>query len=139
MLLRFLVLGAAAASLLLAGCRKPHVVFYRNSYYEKMGHEQAQADFRACLAEAEAAGTEAGKAAEVARQAGEGAVTGAAVGGVVGSIRGRPGQSAAAGAAGAATFAIVRGALRWRDLNPVTRRYVEICLRNQGYQPVGWK
>ncbi len=131
-----IVVGIAA---LLGGCRTPHVIFYRNAHYERMGHEQAQADFRACLAEAEAAGTESGKAAEIARNATEGAVTGAAVGGVVGSIRGRPGQSAAAGAAGAATFSIVRGALRWRSLQPVTRRYVEICLRNQGYQPVGWK
>ena len=34
---------------------------------------------------------------------------------------------------------LVRGLLRWREPDPVERRFVEQCLRERGYQPIGWR
>jgi hypothetical protein len=64
--------------------------------------------------------------------------TAAASGAARGAVWGHPGKSAAASAAGAATGTIVRTVLRPRT-NPTHRRFVETCLRNKGYQVVGWQ
>jgi len=62
----------------------------------------------------------------------------------VGAIRGSrsrygTGRTAAATAAGAATWTLVRGGLRADEPTPIHRAFVERCLREQGYVTIGWK
>ena len=52
---------------------------------------------------------------------------------------GSVGRGAAAGAAGSAVVGLVRGLFRSREPDPVYRRFVEKCLREKGYEPIGWK
>ena len=51
------------------------------------------------------------------------------------SISGPKAPSAAGGAAGVLT----RGVIRSGDPDPTFRRFVEKCLRDKGYEPVGWR
>ncbi|MBW2448714.1 MAG: hypothetical protein JRG83_22750, partial [Deltaproteobacteria bacterium] len=55
------------------------------------------------------------------------------------AVRGHAGRGAATGAAGAAAGGLVRGLFRSREPDPVERRFVEQCLRDRGYQPIGWR
>jgi hypothetical protein len=58
-------------------------------------------------------------------------------------VLGRPGRGAAVGAASSAAYAFVRRGFRWlfqRDEpNPLERRYVSRCLREHGYEVIGWR
>ena len=62
-----------------------------------------------------------------------------AVGAAVGAVTGRPGTGAAAGAAGGGVGGFFRGIFGSSEPDPVYKRYVETCLRERGYQPIGWK
>ena len=133
---------AIAAALLLVplavGCSKKPVL-YPNSTYQRLGKEIAKQDIDACIDFAEEAGARANRAGRVAGQTAGGAITGAAVGGAAGAVRGHAGRGAATGAAGAAAGGLVRGLLRWREPDAVERHFVEVCLRERGYQPIGWR
>jgi hypothetical protein len=71
-------------------------------------------------------------------------VVGAAAGGAGGAIYGNAGQGAAAGAVGGAvgslTASLLQGRLFQRSApEPVIRHIADHCLRQKGYEPVGWK
>ncbi|MGD8991841.1 MAG: cell envelope biogenesis protein OmpA [Desulfobacterales bacterium] len=128
-----------ATMLLTAGCAKKRPVLYPNPTYKSAGATAAKADIDECIQLAADHGhaTDAGK--NMAASTGKGAVTGAVVGGAVGAVTGRPGRGAAAGAAGGGAGGLMRGA--WKSGNPdeIERRFVEQCLRDKGYQVIGWK
>ncbi|MBE9520168.1 MAG: cell envelope biogenesis protein OmpA, partial [Proteobacteria bacterium] len=67
------------------------------------------------------------------------ATTGAVVGGAVGAVDGRAGKGAAVGAAGGGSAGMMRGAWKSGDPDNIERRFVEQCLRDKGYQVIGWK
>ena len=46
---------------------------------------------------------------------------------------------AAAGAAGGGAGGLMRGAWKSGDPDEIERRFVEQCLRDKGYQVIGWK
>jgi len=135
---RSMLFAALLVTPLLAGCSKKPVL-YPNATYQHMGKEVADQDIQACQEYAEEAGASANAAGRVAGNTAGGAVTGAAVGGAAGAVRGRAGTGAAAGAAAGAAGGLVRGLFRWRDPDPVERHFVELCLRERGYQPIGWR
>jgi hypothetical protein len=78
-------------------------------------------------------------AARTAKSAGAGAAVGSAVGAAVGAVGGRPGSGAAAGAAGGGAGGLLRGVFGNRRNDPIFQRYVEQCLRDDGYAPIGWR
>jgi hypothetical protein len=49
------------------------------------------------------------------------------------------GRGAAAGAAGGAAGSVARGLWHWNDPDPAERGYVEHCLRERGYDVIGWR
>jgi len=57
----------------------------------------------------------------------------------VGAVLGGVGKGAAAGAAGGAAGALTRGVIHAGDPDPTFRRFVEKCLRDKGYEPIGWR
>jgi hypothetical protein len=131
--------GCAAALLALVGCAARRPVLYPNAHLESVGAEVAQRDIEECIARAEASGADAGHAREVGTRSAEGAVAGGATGAVVGAIRGHPGRDAAAGAGAGATLGLFRGLFSSRERDPVFRNFVDQCLRDRGYQPIGWR
>jgi uncharacterized protein YcfJ len=128
-----------ATMLLMAACAKKRPVLYPNSTYQAAGASVASADIDECIQLAADHGhaTDAGK--NMAASTGKGAVTGAVVGGAVGAVTGRPGRGAAAGAAGGGAGGLMRGAWKSGDPDEIERRFVEQCLRDKGYQVIGWK
>ena len=130
-----LVLVCTAA----AGCASKRPVLYPNAQYRSAGVEVRQADIDTCMVEAETGVGDKNAAAETAGHTAVGAGTGAAVGAVGGAISGGAGTGAAVGAATGGMLGLFGGLWRTRDHDPIYMAYVETCLREKGYQPLGWR
>ena len=123
------VLLASLALLALVACATRPIV-YPNEKLRQSGQAAVQADTDACLAEADEY-LESGRVPELAKQTAEGAVVGGAVGAAVGAVTSSVGR----GAAGS----LAHGLWHWRDPDPAERGYVEHCLRERGYDVIGWR
>lgn len=136
-LLRILLAGGIVVSSLACAAKRP--LLYPNARLEAVGPAAAQQDIDDCLQRAAAGGYKANADGKVAGSTAVGAAAGAAVGAATGAVVGRAGAGAAMGAAGGGTAGLLRGLFRSRDLDPVQRRFVEECLREKGYQVIGWQ
>lgn len=133
--------------LVLAGCSTARPVLYPNEHYTTVGDAAAQRDIDECMMRGQEfakGGSQAeAKARDAAKSAGYGAVSGAAVGVVGGAITGNAGEGAAVGAATGATAGLVHyifgGFFGPSGPDPVVGSFVDRCLREKGYDPIGWK
>lgn len=134
-------LTAGCLLALLAGCAAPAPVLYPNERLRAVGEAQAQRDIAECRELAEAAGArgELDEAAQAAAGVGVGGAAGAATGAVGGAVTGSPGTGAAVGAATGATAGLLRSIFARPAPSPAHRAFVERCLRERGYDPVGWQ
>jgi len=131
--------GAVVLLLLsLAGCAS-RPVLYPNAYYTHVGEARAEADIDHCLAMAEAHGTGSNAVAETATGTAVGAGVGAASGAAVGAVLGSAGRGAATGAVAGAVGGLLRGLLRANEPDGLTKSFVDRCLTERGYAPIGWK
>jgi uncharacterized protein YcfJ len=135
--LRFLLAGA----LLLSGpaCAAKRPVLYPNAHLEEVGAAAAQQDIDDCLQRAAEAGYKSRADGKIAGSTAVGAATGAAVGAAMGAVVGRAGAGAAMGGAGGGTGGLIRGLFRSRDLDPVQQEFVNKCLKDKGYEVIGWR
>ncbi len=130
------------ATLAITGCastKKP--ILYPNSHLNAVGQQQADADINACMRAAEASGANTGKSEELAKSTTKAGAVGGATGAVVGALSSSSnlGRGAAIGGAGAATATLVSGAFDVPEPTQIYIRFVEICLREKGYQTLGWR
>ena len=125
---------------LLVGCAGPRPVLYPNSHLQEVGKEQADQDVAACeeLAEDYVSKSNAGE--KVAGRTVVGGAIGAAGGAVGGAIAGNVGIGAAIGAAVGATQGFLQGLFgaSRSDPSPAYRNFVNRCLQERGYEPMGW-
>jgi hypothetical protein len=128
----------ALISLFLAGCGYQHPVLYPNTHLKQVGEPQAQWDIDECMTQAKAY-VKSHPEAKVAGSTAVGAGAGAAVGGAMGSVTGHLGRGAAIGAAGGAVAGAIRGTSRASRPSPVFKNFVDRCLREKGYEPLGWE
>lgn len=135
-----LVSGVFAFSLLSACSSAPtRPLFYPNSHMQQVGKAQAQRDTDACMQMASDSGVAANKDGKVGEKAAKGAVIGGIGSAAWGLVRGDAGERALAGAAaGLATGAAV-GGFESAETNPTYQRFVERCLRERGYDVIGWE
>ncbi|WP_348764764.1 hypothetical protein [uncultured Salinisphaera sp.] len=129
---------AMAALLALAGCASQKPVLYPNSTLQQRGETAGNQAIQACMQRADAAGLDYSKG-NVARRTAESGAIGGAGGAVGGAIYGSATRGAIAGAAGGATAGLIRGMFDRNDPAPVYRAYVNRCLAEQGYEPIGWE
>jgi Glycine-zipper domain len=125
-----------------AGCAStPRPVLYPNAHLSAVGQAQADADLAECRRLAEAAGASAGsgQGEQAAKSGAVGGAIGGATGAVGGAILGRPGTGAALGAATGATAGLMRSLFRRDEPSQAYRGFVDRCLRERGYDPVGWE
>lgn len=127
----------AFVCVLAAGCGLKRPVLYPNGHLGRVGHEQSQSDIDGCCEQAEAY-VKNNPAGGVARDTAVGGTVGAVTGAAAGAVWGHAGRGAAAGAAGGATAGLLRGLFRAKDPDPVYKKFVERCLREKGYDPIGW-
>jgi hypothetical protein len=120
--------------LLLVGCAsKP--VLYPNQTFKSRGEDQARADTKLCMDDADRfLKSEKGKA--ILKDAGRGSIVGGAIGIVTGifsgDMVGSLGRGAAIGAAaGGAASAVSPDQLK--------QAYVNRCLAEKGYEVMGWR
>jgi DNA-binding IclR family transcriptional regulator len=135
-----LAIYSAMAFCCLACATTPRPILAPNEHLREMPPEAVQSDIDDCLRLAREAGPGAAQGRQIAGQTADGAVVCSAGGAVAGAISGSSGIGAAAGAAGGATAGLLRGLFRSRDhLDAGQRHYVEDCLRQKGYDPIGWR
>lgn len=125
----------------LGACSGPKPILYPNDHFKKAGKEAAEADIAACQEMAEEAGAAPGRSrgGEVAGSTAAGGGIGAAGGAVGGAVAGSPGTGAAVGAAAGATGGLLRGLFRHKKPSDAHVNFVNRCLKEKGYEPVGWK
>ncbi len=135
-----LAVGSFALLLaVLVGCTPKRPVLYPNAQLRDAGAEGAKQDVDDCLALAAGDGYERNPGKTVVGSTAGGAAAGAAIGTAVGAVLGNAGKGAGAGAAGGATRGLLRGGATARNPDPIQRRYVEECLLERGYKPIGWR
>jgi outer membrane lipoprotein SlyB len=116
-----------------------HPILATNDHLQEMTADAVQRDIDECIRLATEAGPGAARDKQIAGQTAGGAAIGAAAGAVAGAISGGPGLGAAAGAAGGATAGLLHGLFGSNELDAGQQRYVEDCLRQKGYNPIGWR
>jgi outer membrane lipoprotein SlyB len=135
------LVGLWLFALLLGGCAAtpPKPVLYPNSHLQTVGQVQADRDIAECRQLALSSGVSEKKSGEVGKQAAGGAAIGGASAGAWGLVRGNPGQNAVAGAAAGAAAGVVRGGMQSAETSPVFKNFVQRCLRERGYEVIGWQ
>lgn len=132
--------------MMFAGCATQRPVLYPNEQLRRVGTAVADRDIDDCMRRAESYvspdGGGAQTAQDVATESGTSAAIGAAAGAAGGAIFGPAGTGAAAGAAGGAAAGVTRGLIhgmvRKRSPSAVYKNFVDRCLREKGYDPIGW-
>ena len=133
--------GFLIITLLVAGCAAPKPILYPNAHLQQVGEEVADRDIDECREMAKGAGATAsqGKSGPVASSTAAGGAIGSASGAVGGAVVGRPGVGAMVGAAGGATAGFLRGLVRRSPPSNAYKQFVQRCLKERGYDPVGWE
>lgn len=126
--------------LLIAACSAPSPVLYPNARLNEVGQGQARRDIEACKQMAAAGGANAApdQMSRSAKGAAVGGVVGGATGAAGGAVLGSAGQGAAFGAATGATAGLMRSIFSRPQPSKAYRNFVDRCLRERGYDPVGW-
>lgn len=124
----------------LAGCAAKRPALYPNQTLQAQGPAAGERAINECLALAKSYGhSAANPAAKAAGGTAVGAAAGAAVGAAVGAFSGGAGRGAAIGAAGGGTTGLIGGLGRSREPDPIQKQFVDQCLREKGFQPIGWE
>jgi hypothetical protein len=134
-----LTLALVASTLI--GCAGPRPVLYPNAHFEKVGKEAADRDIADCREVAKAAGTRpgGGRGGAVAGGTVVGAGVGAASGAAGGAVVGAAGRGSAIGAVSGAVAGFLRGVFRRPAPSQAYMRIVDRCLKERGYEPMGWE
>ena len=129
-----------ALVLLTAACA-PKPILYPNAHYNDVGKDVADHDIEECNAMAKDAGAtpSQGKTGQVAGSTAAGGAIGSAAGAVGGAVVGRPGRGAMVGAASGATGGLLRGLFRKSPPSQAYKQFVNRCLKERGYEPMGWE
>jgi len=134
------VITAAISVLPVAGC-SPKPILYPNAHFKEVGEDLADRDIEECKQMAKDAGAtpSKGKSGQVAGNTAAGGAIGSAAGAVGGAVVGRPGTGAMVGAASGATGGFLRGLFRKSPPSKAYKQYVNRCLQERGYEPIGWE
>ncbi len=120
------------------GCAAKRPVLYPNDQLYAVGAEVAERDISDCMERA-SADVGRGRQGEVVKGAATEGTVGAATGAAGGAVVGRAGKGAAIGGAAGAARGFVRGLMRSSEPDSIYRAYVHRCLREFGYEPIGWR
>jgi hypothetical protein len=134
---RYIILIVCAVVVL--SCAQQRPVLYPNAHLKYVGKETAESDIEDCLQLADDAGAKEDSGAKVAKDTAKGAAVGGAAGAAAGAVTGNLGVGTAAGAAGAGAASMTRSIIKSGDPGPVYKKFVDQCLREKGYQPIGWR
>ncbi|UFS72050.1 YMGG-like glycine zipper-containing protein [Geomonas sp. RF6] len=137
----FKIVLTLVIALLMEGCASTKPVLYPNEHFKSVGSEAAERDIKSCmdLAESSGANSKGSDAGQAATSTAGGAAIGAASGAVGGAVVGSAGSGSAIGAASGATAGLLSWMFSKPKRSPVFENFVNQCLQDRGYQPIGWK
>lgn len=136
---RFLLAAMLAFLWITAGCAARYgPVLYPNPHLQSVGEEQAQRDIDECEVLAEKY-IKDNPGADTARGIATGGVAGAVVGGAAGAVTGSLGRGIGVGAAVGAASGLVHGIAKASRPSPLYKSFVDKCLQERGYEPLGWE
>lgn len=125
----------------MVGCASNRPVLYPNEQFQQNGRQAADNAIDQCNALADETGISEinyqGK--RTATNGAKGAVLGAVSGAIGGAISGGVGIGTAIGAASGAAVGIISGLANSTDSSPTYRQFVNRCLRDRGYDVIGWE
>ena len=122
----------------LSGCAAQRPVLYPNAYYNSVGRVSAESDISNCIVLANDNGAGKEESIEIVKGTARGGVLGGATGAATGAIFGRAGTGAAAGAAGGGVAGLTNEILSIDQPSQVFKSFVDKCLADRGYDPIGW-
>ncbi len=125
--------------ILIIGCAPKRPVLYPNDHYKQTGAAVSQESIDECMRMAQESGANDEKGKEIAKNTAGAAVIGGVGGAAWGAFFGDVGRSAGAGAAAAAAGTLAHGAIKSDEPGVIFRGFVERCLREKGYDVIGWK
>jgi hypothetical protein len=119
----------------------PKPILYPNAHYREVGEAAAEQDIEECKDMAKDAGAtpSQGKTGQVAGGTVAGGAVGSAAGAVGGAVVGHPGRGSMVGAASGATAGLLRSLFRKSPPSNAYKQFVQRCLTERGYEPVGWE
>ncbi len=135
-------LGLLAVCMVLTACAAgtPKPILYPNNHLQQVGRATADKDIAKCRHLASSSGVAETRDSQVVKQATGSAAVGGASAGAWGLVRGDgAGERALAGAAAGAAAGTVRGAMDSSETSPVYKRFMQKCLRDRGYEVIGWQ
>jgi hypothetical protein len=132
-----LVTTLAIAALTACAAQRP--VLYPNETLRAEGQARAERAVDQCVELAQAHEVDSSQNSDVAAATATDGVVGATSGAAVGAVLGDAATGAAAGAAGGASRGLARALFTEREPDPVFREFVDRCLREKGYEPIGWE
>ncbi|SDL22211.1 hypothetical protein SAMN05660337_2508 [Maridesulfovibrio ferrireducens] len=119
-----------------ACAKKPAI--YPNDHSKAVGKAQTNQDIQYCLKLADDNVGKESRGKKSVKTGLKGGLVGGAIGLGIGIVTGSPGTSALAGAAGGSAGGAVGGAVQ-DNTDAVYRNFVEKCLIEKGYEPIGWR
>ena len=134
-----LFLAIFIIAMIFTGCASQRPVLYPNQLFKTSSEFVVQDDIDDCIALAEYAGLYTKSGEKIAGSTVLGAASGAAVGAATGAVTGHAGRGAATGAAGGGSGGFMWGLFNSKEVDPIKKRFIEQCLREKGYQIIGWK
>ena len=137
MMFRFTV--SVFVLLSLTGCAMQRPVLYPNDHLKRVGSSVAERDTNDCLRQAEEYVASNGRVDGAVKRAATGGAIDAAGGAAGGAVIGHAGTGAAIGGAAGATRGLLHGLSGKQNPSPVYKNFVNRCLRDKGYDPIGWQ
>lgn len=125
-------------AMLVAGCGTQRPVLYPNHHLEAVGPTLAAQDIAACEGLADAY-VKSHPTQDVVKGTAVGGGAGALIGAAGGAVTGRLGTGAAIGAATGATSGFLHSLFKASEPSPLFKSFVQKCLREKGYEVVGWQ
>ena len=121
------------------GWRNQRPQLYDNAHYQQVGPGRAQQEVSDCMARADQGAPQDSVAKDAAINTLGGAAAGAALGAIGGAIAGDAGTGAAAGAAVGGTAGVGKTIIDRSKPQESYKGYVEACLRERGFDVIGWR
>lgn len=123
----------SSAILFLTACSSCKPVLYSNNHYKRVGRKQAEKDIQAAVKMAKAQGLDDSSTSN--RNLAKSASRSAASTGVSTAL----GTASVAGATGSGLSFLIDWMFSSKAPKPLFKKHVELTLRQQGYQILGWK
>lgn len=119
----------------------PKPILYPNTHLKEVGADAAERDIKECSQMAKDAGASPsqGKGGQVAGNTVAGGAIGSASGAVGGAVVKHAGRGAMVGAASGATAGFLRGLFRRSPPSEAYKQFVQRCLKERGFDPIGWE